>query len=358
MELLRSFLSSFGICRRPRPIALELSILAKLPPELIIRVAEFLSPVAAASFSLCCTPVYALISARYLKNGQNHQDFDTSEFFTLLERDLPDHITCWYCKKFHAIKHVKSHIDLHRSYRYYHDDPVPSCWNSGDATQIWLYVGSDFSITAFQMLMKRYRQGADCSSLLALLSENRRTLHYRDYNQKFISLSRIVDGTLLRRKQIVFLMHPPVDVPFPPYPGFVICPHFGYARREARGRIGGIIRRRLANWDKPDSCEAGGDLTQCQFCATEFRIDFKDFGEDGIAMFFTMWQNFGEGRCSRDHLLRSHISGKDGPTRKRVYFPAGSICAAFEGGENFEFDSLMNMKAVVNNPYRLWFQEQ
>jgi hypothetical protein len=31
---------------------------------------------------------------------------------------------------------------------------------------------------------------------------------------------------------------------------------------------------------------------------------------------------------------------------KEVYFPAGSICAAFEGGEKFEFDSLLNVREL------------
>jgi hypothetical protein len=46
-----------------------------------------------------------------------------------------------------------------------------------------------------------------------------------------------------------------------------------------------------------------------------------------------------------DHQWRSYLVGSGGPTWERVYFPAGSICAAFEGGgETFEIDSLMTPK--------------
>lgn len=102
---------------RPRPIALEFSILAKLPVELIICVIEFLPPIAAASFALSCTPIYTMIDAQHMKAIRNHQDFDSFQFVTLLERDLPNHLSCRCYKKLHSIERVERYIRFERTFR-------------------------------------------------------------------------------------------------------------------------------------------------------------------------------------------------------------------------------------------------
>jgi hypothetical protein len=339
MEFFKSFLLSFGLWRRPRPIALEFSVLAKLPPELIIYVAEFLPPISATSFSLCCTQVYSLIAAQYLGTRRDNKGFDSFELLALLERDLPNHLACYYCRKFHEMKHAERYI-------YYFGNP---CWIANLRLSVMWYIHWDFSFVVFQMVMKRHRQGADCSSLLDLLSWKERSYAYpRDF-KRMTSLCRIVDGSLLVRSLLVFLVPPPTDVPFESSSRFNICPHFYSAGAKVSDQTGGFIEyelsswnRWLAYWNRREIFHHRKGLVQCKFCATEFRVDLKYFDEVGHMILFTRWQNLGEGRSPLDHQWQSHLVGPGGPTWKRVYFPAGSICAAFEGaGETFEIDSLM-----------------
>lgn len=348
MDFFKRFLSSFGICRpipKPRPIAFEFSILATLPPELIVYIAEFLPFAAAASFSLCCTPVYSLIGAQYLEIIRNDEDFASFDFLTLLERDLPDHILCHYCKKLHAIKYAERYVYAKGYYIGGRDGPPSDCWIADQDSGIRLNMCFNFSSTVFQMVMKRHRQGADCSSLLALFSYQ--AMPCGSYVVKYKELARIVNGSLLQRSQRMYLWHSPMDMPSSLRLDLWACHHnTNFNNTEVDGWIGRITGRRLAHWDEPQSGSTCGGLLQCRYCTTEYRIDFKDLGEAGVAIFFTKWHNHGEGISPEDHLWRCHLMAERGTWWKEVYFPAGSICAAFEGGEKFEFDSLLNVREL------------
>lgn len=70
---------------RPMSAALESSILSKLPPELLTLIATFLPAASAASFALCCTPLYTLLAILYLKCKHGHHHFKMSEFLSLVE---------------------------------------------------------------------------------------------------------------------------------------------------------------------------------------------------------------------------------------------------------------------------------
>jgi hypothetical protein len=337
MELLKSFLSSPRIWRRRRD-ALRSSILAKLPPELIIYIAEFLPPIAATSFSLCCRPIHFLLGINYRKLccGEN---FDTFKLLEVLERDLPDHIACYDCKKLHAIKDAKRHI---YSNRYFlirpRGRPIPLCWMANLDREVDSYIDPGFCFTVFQMAMKRHRQGADPSPLLDLmLSKNEM---YKDWSRT-TGLHHIVDGSLLVRVQTVFQVNHASIKPFLSQTGFRICPHFGYTMRKEPA--GGTYECRRLRWDSQENFESWGVLIQCKFCAAEFRIDTS---EQGGVMVFTRRQNLREGKSPLDCQWQSHVDGYMegifGKDWKRVDFQTGSICSAFEGREEFDAGPLVN----------------
>jgi hypothetical protein len=97
----------------------------------------------------------------------------------------------------------------------------------------------------------------------------------------------------------------------------------------------------MIHWDEPESREAG--LVHCEYCLTEFRLDFKALGREGVAMVFTKWQNLGRGLFPWDLEWRSHIYDPEARLMEtlweRVYFERGSISDAFEEGKDFEFAS-------------------
>jgi len=60
---------------RPRTNALESSVVSKLPPELIIRIVEFLPLASIVSFCLSCRPIYFILGTEYLETLQK-RDMD------------------------------------------------------------------------------------------------------------------------------------------------------------------------------------------------------------------------------------------------------------------------------------------
>ena len=323
-----SFLRKF--CRRrPRINALESSSLGQLPVELILHITRFLDPASAASFSLCCRQISLIIGTQYLKALQ-HEDRQSElyEFLTLLEPGLPDQVLCYYCKKFHAIKHAWRHTYKNLSYYSSTSRQPPKCWSVTRKSWASSYISGNFSWTVFQMAMKRYRQGRDYTRLLDLLSYHATTSWKPGHVRQTTTLLRIVNGSLLVREQRVFL-------PFQGDECWSACPH------HAGSHFWKYLRDSMIHWDKLESREAG--LMHCEYCLTEFRLDFKAFEKEGVAMVFTKWQNLGRGLFPWDLEWCSHIYKPEARLMEalweRVYFERGSISDAFEEGKDFEFAS-------------------
>lgn len=188
----------------------------------------------------------------------------------------------------------------------------------------------------FSNVMKRYRQGADCSVFLDFLSDEQEwpLSRYRDFIKQSTVLCRIVDGSLLVRQKWAFLV-PPKDEPSSCDYRCPICPHWGWT---TSSQVGKIVKGRMVR----GTLMPGKRIKRCKYCTTEVRVDFKAFGEQGSAIFLTKWQDIGEFRSPRDYPRQSFLDWRNGPTRKRISYRAGSICAAFEGGEEFRFDSLLS----------------
>jgi len=344
MDFFKSTLALLGLSHRvrPRPIALESSVLSKLPLELILYIARFLPPGSASSFSLCCRPIYFTLGNQYLKALEENEQLDRYKFLTLLERDLPNHIACYYCKKLHTIS--KAHRHLYSNRYYSGASCYLSCWMADLELSTCLWIHYDFSFIVFQMAMKLHRQGLDCSKLLNLLSYKTETRFRPGYVEQCTALAQIVAGSLFIREQRIFIIPPTHPIPIPLAPEFVICPHFRFISAESFDHYLDIIK--IAHWDKPKDYQNRDGIIQCKYCLTEFRVDFKNFGGRGNAMFVTRWQDLGEGRSPLDHKWQSHVDGCKVRGWLPVEFDRGSICAAFEQKEHFrfEFDSLLTQQ--------------
>lgn len=345
MDFFKSILHLTGVSHRlwPRPIALESSALGKLPLELILYISRFLPPESALSFSLCCRSIYMTFGTRYFKAIQEDEQFDRYTFLTLLERELPNYISCYYCKKLHAINKAHRHIYSNRSNRnYWGSNRSSPCREANFELRIDVCIYRDFSFIVFQMMMKLYRQGLDHSKLLSLLSGKTET-HFRDgYVQKSTALAQIVAGSLLIRQQRISMIPPTRLIPIPWDLRFVICPHIQFTSTRCFDRYKNIFQ--MDDWEEVAAYHNQERIIPCKYCLTEFQIDFKRYGERGNAMFVTKWQDLGQGRSPLDHKWQSHTSPRIGRRwQQPVEFDRGSICAAFEGKEHFrfEFDSLL-----------------
>jgi len=336
MAFLKSLLYSTGIWHQKRPRPLEFSILSKLPLELVAIIAQFLPPVSAVSFSLCCTLIYFLIGAKYLNKAKQGR-FDTYALLALLERDLSDQIACYHCKKFHAIKHAKRYIYSKKYYTGWIPRQMPLCLLADSQARSWIHL--DFSTSVFRMVMKRYRQGIDCSMFLELLSPQWQIFYHAEHIGKIASWCRIVRGSLLVRNQAVFPLRPSESMKFIFEHVHLVCPHYDWRAFGPNDSTSD-----LEWWYQKKNFEGWGQLMHCKYCATEFRIDIEYFEQVGKLVFFTRWQNLGKGRRPLDHQWQSHLAINYRPIWKKASFRPGSICSGFEYKQEFKFSSLITLK--------------
>lgn len=334
MGIFKSILRQIGVWLYPqsRPIALESSALGVLPPELVLCIAQFLSPVSTLSFSLCCRPIHSLLKSQYVEITKEVQNLDHYEFLTLLERDLPNYILCYYCERLHAMKNAHEYVYSNWCRREY---TLP-CWQADYNAILGLYIYRDFSFPVFQMAMKLYRQGLDYSKLLKLLSHENEAYPHHGYVEHRTASSKIVAGSLVIRQETRFTMPPTQPLTALRDINVFICPHIRFRSLKIVNQ-----HRKVRNgtyWTESRGYQNSNKLIKCSYCLTEFQIDFTELGKQGYAMYFRKWQDLGQGLSPLDHQWQSHISRGDLGPLQRVKFDRGSIYAAFEGKEHMEFE--------------------
>jgi hypothetical protein len=334
-----SILYCIGVWFHPqsRPIALESSSLGSLPLDLILHIAQFLPPESTLSFCLCCWPIYSTLKSQYVKIIKDDQQLDRYKFLTLLERDLPDYILCYYCRRLHAIK--KAHQYFYYTWRYYNRGYDLLCCQVDFNNMTSSYIHPAFSFTVFHMTMKLYRQGFDYSKLLKLLSHQSETYLDSSYStiEKRSASSKIMAGSLFIREQRRFMILPTQPITIPKNIILTICRHIRFS---SWGYYGHRDIMDIVRWRESRGYQNRNRLIKCKYCFTEFRIDFKELRGHGNALYVTKWQDLGHGLSPLDPKWQSLIS--EDRLCKQVKFDLGSICSTFEGKEHveFEFDRL------------------
>jgi hypothetical protein len=327
---------------RHRPNALEFSALSNLPMEIILQISRLLPPESAASFSICCRPLYFALGTQYLEDlrpMEGSTGMHRERLLKLLEGDLLDHIICDFCKKLHAIN--KAHRHLHSNSDYFNH---LKCWKVDYESMTSLYIHEEFSSTVFEMTMKRYRQGSEYSDLLDLLSLKTTTHYGLGYMEQRTAAAKLIDGGLVVREQKTFMIPATQPIPFPWDASFAICPHISFFTIKDLNRYLRDIR--VSDWKTQKGYLTRARVVRCRYCRSEYQIDFKQFGIRGNAMYVTKWLDLGQGPL--EYNCRSHLSNSDGLPWRQIKFDSGSICAAFEGTRQFDFDS----DAIINSKER------
>lgn len=339
MDMVQRIFEFFGRHRtEARPIALESSPFRKLPLELIFLIASYLPLQSAASLSLSCHSLHSCLGTECLQSLKEAEYSVVNGFLRFLERDLPTHLLCLHCNKLHSMSFAEHHLTSRRWSRI--NEPWLACWSADRDSNVERGIYLEFSSTIFRMAMKAHRQGHDTTKLLGLLSYGKRNIVEKGFVEQRTVAVRIRDGSLLAREQRVFMVPSSHKTPLPYYGSINICPHIQFATMKCLLRYG--IRVPYA--DEIEGYRNRQGIIYCQYCYTEFRVDFKSYGKAGNAMFVTKWIDIGEGRDISDYEWRSRIGGNKGRTWAKVVFQRGSICAAFEQKARFKFDSLLTQQ--------------
>lgn len=166
-------------------------------------------------------------------------------------------------------------------------------------------IAPGFCFRTFNTIMKHYRLGLEYQPLL---DEFQQAYYDHTYgNQVLPSLittnALIVSGSLFLRTQKVLLFNPEQ-----------------FSSLDAPSRVGiEPLCDHKRSW-KDLECKQGSEnhiefvsqsgIKHCTYCATGYRIDMQDCGEQGVAVSITKWLDLGEGRTvlvSRVFLLISFI---------------------------------------------------
>jgi hypothetical protein len=336
MDKFQRIVDFFGWHRtKARPIALEASPFRKLPLELIFLIASYLPLESAAILSLSCYPLYSCLKTECLQPLKEGEYSVINGFLRFLERDLPTHLLCPHCNKLHSMSFAKRHLTSGSWF------PTSKPWLLCRSVDRHNYIEGriffDFSSTIFRMAMKAHRQGHDTTKLLGLLSYGKRNIVQIGFVEQPSAAVRIQDGSLLAREQRVFMVPSSQKTPIPWHPSINICLHIQFLTMRCLAMHG----IRIPHADEIEGHENKQGIIYCEYCYSEFRVDFKSYGEAGNAMFVTKWIDIGEGRDISDHKWTSRFRGVLGEARTKAAFQRGSICAAFEQKDEFKFDSLL-----------------
>ncbi|KAH9220073.1 hypothetical protein DL95DRAFT_383906 [Leptodontidium sp. 2 PMI_412] len=345
IAILRQIFSlfGFGLARhrtQGRAITFDLdSPIKRLPPELLLLILDYVPVVSGASLGLTCHSFYSCLKERCLDSLKKAGQSAICEFLYCLERDLPTHVVCPHCVRLHPIPNAKEyHLLSHTDSRF--SRPWLACWKRDLTSGLARGTYPEFSSILFHMAMKAYRHSYDNVQVLKLLGCGSKKLLNWGFIEQRSAEARIEDGSLLVREQRVFMVPSSEAIPLPWCGGLDICPHIQFATMQSLHKYG----IQIPTATQIEKFENRQGLICCNYCYTEFRVDFKSYGRAGNAMFLTRWMDLGEGRDFNDHKYISRLSSIEEKSWIKVAFQRGSICASFEQklGAAFKFDSLLS----------------
>jgi hypothetical protein len=269
-----------------RPKSLETSILGRFPPEIIIRIAEWLPTASASSFVFSCNAIKGILGTRYWEALNIHdRQFELPIFLTLLERDLPDYIFCYHCMVLHTgrLGHPAS---KRKSLPLQSRGNAGSCLVEDMIGGPFFYFYRGFRSGHFRMTMKQYRLGLDCKLYLDLFaSENGNWSCFYQLRQQFKAKAKIRGGCFLLRLQQVLLL--PLELTRIQSAKIKICPHFDRVGEDPNLSLPEDVPCELVHQCNAKQCLRSSGLKQCDDCPTEYRIDLQECGELGTAVIIT-----------------------------------------------------------------------
>lgn len=293
-----------------------------LPFELVICIADFLPPAAAASFALSCKRIRHILGNEHLDPLRRKTFHKTPRLQMLVDPE------CDYCLLRHRCLEER-HRNMVRG-----RGARATLKVSDEEAAVSAYLGKTFHDITFRSVMKLHNRGIHCSKLLALLS-GVDTTYIRGVTFQKISLCRIANDHLLFRHQNWILYRDRKIIKLPPpdskqliaYPHLTMLHDFVVDKLTRRTKH---LQNMLEDVDHSLSCHECVGLSHCQVCPAEFEFDTMDFGKEGMALIITRWLDLGDGSAPFDPGWTSRLIKGHYPTRTTVPFPLMSLKEDFQ----------------------------
>lgn len=290
--------------------------LIKLPPELLHMITEHLLPNDTASLILCNHALLRTLGTRHwssLHPGKGNEKY-RELFLTALTRDLPRHFFCHHCSRLHLQDNlgppgpalqpknrllcIEHHLDAGNRLR--------------QCVQVHR-IESRYSFTFphLQLAMKRHFYGIKHGISTESLSFTEVQVFLgEDEIERVITLlsveARICSkptSLCLRIQHWALISSTNRDMLLSKT-GFVqICDHLSTHSSEISRLVQSILEPRRPEVEDQIRTE----LFRCRRCNTNFQLEIKDLGDEGLALVITKWLDLGSGSTPTDSRWSRHL---------------------------------------------------
>ncbi|KAI4127532.1 MAG: hypothetical protein LQ347_004563 [Umbilicaria vellea] len=319
--------------------------LIDLPLEILELIRDYLSPNDTASLVLCNHALLRAFGNRHwasLRPGGDNNQYRES-FLTTLSRDLPGHFFCHYCVRLHLRDDLGSPGPaLNPENRW------PCVSKAGESLRLCVCAHPIISWYRFtfhhlQLAMKRHHHGPghgiSTESLSFTEVEVSRDEDEADRVTTLLSVeARICPEPMslcLRIQHWALVSSTMRDMIRSKTKFVTICDHITTHSSE----ISQLGESELKPRRTESEYRAGPDVSKCRFCNTDFQVEIKDFGDEGLALVVTKWLDLGSGLTPMDTRWRVHL-GRDRDAEIGALGEAGIVRLRFESERGLTQDAL------------------
>ena len=319
--------------------------LIALPLEILHLIISHLSYADTACLALCN---HFLLTVLGKHNLAVLRDGDRASFLTTLTQDLPRHFYCHMCSRLHLRNHVRP--------PWTKLQPLKCLRSSGrfNGMELWNLFQAHMPVYSsyllqhphVQLAMKRHRHGpehgisTDSLSYVEIQISGKRKDPERVTTLMSVEaqISRKTTSLCLRIQQWAFLRTTDSEKLLASIDLVGICDHLNNSTICQLFRAD--LRPRCTNIKSPLSTS----VKKCRQCNTDFQIEIRTLGEEGLALVITKWLDLGSGLTPTDIKWSYYRSGDRSPTIDASVVP-GDVRLLFEDETGLSQNSLSSQNA-------------
>ncbi|KAI9874312.1 MAG: hypothetical protein M1830_009893 [Pleopsidium flavum] len=320
--------------------------LMNLPLETLEMIREYLSPNDTASLVLCNHALLRALGNRHwssLRPGKDNEEY-RELFLTTLTRDLPGHFFCHHCSRLHLRDNL--------------GPPGPAfqpenrllCVTKELGWELWRCVQAHpyfswyhFAFPHLQLAMKRHHHGPGHGISTKSLSFTEVQVSGDEDEAERVTTLLSVEARIcpepislcLRIQHWALISSTKRDMLLSKTKFVRICDHMTPRSSE----ISRLIESKLEPPRTEFECRVRPDVLKCRFCNTDFQVEIKDCGDEGLALVVTKWLDLGSGLTPMDTRWRVHLA-RDKAAEIGALGEAGDVRLRFESERGLSQDSL------------------
>lgn len=305
-----------------------------LPPELLLLISQYLSPVDSTCLALCSHRLFPLpfrdILYRPFPQGGLRSPADDLriDLLTRLTRHLPEYYLCYACMRLHLWRHVNLPAPDFKLRKCYDDLP----WDKRKSLYLSLFQVQFPTLSTYgfywlhlYLAMRRFYLGPSFGIPLESLLYTEVTthsLHSAYYSQEQMSETNLHPGRrtglrsvearicptppslCLRIQELAITSRQSASHLFPRQFPMEVCRHIGTHSSNSMEIINSVFE---ANRQQGQSSVALSNHGKCHECNTAWNLDLREVEVDDVCLVLTRWKDLGPGLSPEDLRWRVQL---------------------------------------------------